>query len=173
MSNIDKAIECLKAKIAISSISADNKNYQISMTIGETKELVSVLESKHEQGEFTNKVRKFIKKGEKRYNANPDAYLANLAFHALQACDHIDRLTAELEAEKKQVLLIEKQCQENGNRAANLQAELNQNKFLLEHGTAALLKAKDEAIGLLNSMVISGEKHSDTSRKIVEKALKG
>ena len=34
-----------------------------------------------------------------------------------------ERLTADLKAEKKQVRLIEKQCQKNGERAVNLQAE--------------------------------------------------
>lgn len=35
------------------------------------------------------------------------------------------------------------------------------------------IKQLQEAVGLLNSMVLSGEEHSEVSRKIVQQALMG
>jgi len=49
-------------------------------------------------------------------------------------------------------------CDQNFKKIKNLEAE---NKRL------------KEAVGLLNSMVLSGERHSATSREVVERALKG
>ena len=45
--------------------------------------------------------------------------------------------------------------------------------FKMNDICVSLCRTKDEAIGLLNGMVLVGIKHSDASRKIVEDALKG
>ena len=74
----------LKHNLAVSTVSADNENYQVSLTIKDAREALALLEAEqhreasHEQPE----------------------YLESLLH---QACDIIDRLTTENERLKKEL----------------------------------------------------------------------
>lgn len=72
----------------------------------------------------------------------------------------IDRLTAENRERKR-----------NEDAAVYYAKSQHQLAITTHKQSIAKIKDKDTAIALLNSMVLVGEMHSDTSRKIVEEAL--
>jgi len=90
----------------------------------------------------------------------------------LEECEY-DRLNECLGAEGYR---FREQKQINKELQAELKAkdEAHKNEiFKMNDICVSLCRTKDEAIGLLNGMVLVGIKHSDASRKIVEDALKG
>ena len=111
----------------------------------------------------------------------------------LEECEY-DRLTDEISQLKAKIKSKDEVCaklyeclgaesyrfREQKQINKELQAELkakdeaHKNEiFKMNDICVSLCRTKDEAIGLLNSMILSGEKHSDKSRKIVEDALEG
>ena len=102
----------LKHNLAVSTVSADNENYQVSLTIKDAREALALLEAEqhreasHEQPE----------------------YLESLLH---QACDIIDRLTAEKQKAVKQSLDLVEMCRDYSEKIDRLTVE---NERLKEKG---------------------------------------
>lgn len=154
MTNKEEAINLLEQRIAICSASADNENYAVrALTIKEARLILNALESETKStdyhhpdaepvlhpptkkqatpapGEFTKRIRAFIKNGEKHYDENPDAYLVTLCFQTLKACDRIDRLSAESKGLREQLGAEGYRFREQKQVNKELKAELNQYKL--------------------------------------------
>jgi len=103
----------LKHNLAVSTVSADNENYQVSLTIKDAREALALLEAEqhreasHEQPE----------------------YLESLLH---QACDIIDRLTAENERLKDENVRLKREhsivLEDNQRIRENSRAELAASK---------------------------------------------
>lgn len=79
--------------------------------------------------------------------------------------------TVKLQAENAK---LKKECDALRNRVNELDASLE--RTLRSAANAKLKEERDSlrhATGMLNSMVLSGESHSDASRKIVKDAMMG
>lgn len=98
----ETAIDVLKQRIAISKASADNDNYDIGLTIREGENILAELAKEPEPTEFTKEALKLIPA--KEFLKNIPAQQQNIwaiDIKLLQACDIIDRLTAEIKAIKE------------------------------------------------------------------------
>lgn len=58
---MSKAIDVLRHKIAVRKVSADNKNYDIGLTIVEGEAILAELQNQPEPGEFTKEGREILK----------------------------------------------------------------------------------------------------------------
>lgn len=105
MANImvrQEVIDCLQAKIAISSVSVDNDNYQISMTIGETRELIAILKLELEPTEFTGPFRAALLISK----SDPWLCWTDSDEKALKACDIIDSQAARIKELEEMLRLL-------------------------------------------------------------------
>lgn len=124
MSKVKDVIECLQAKIAISSMSADNKNYQISMTIGEAKELVSILESEPEPGELVEEIRLTIGTAIQEGRETGYSPTAEEWAKISKLCKEINRLIAENKELEEKILRLIDHLKGRDDKIKQLQAEL-------------------------------------------------
>ena len=162
MNKIEEAIDLLQQGVDV----GDKPEGEIMQ---QAIDILSEPGSEREPGEFTKELDTF-------HNNQPTITLENIAFYvefARNSAKEIDRLTAEnarlvtdhtyVRAEIAQV-----------KAKLKAQDEAHKNEiFKMNDICVSLCRTKDEAIGLLNGMVLVGIKHSDASRKIVEDALKG
>lgn len=149
----------------------------------ELRSIKKLLESEPEPGEFTKDFRHTLGLGPKTRSRT-----ARIVIMGLTACDRIDRLTAENRERKRQEdaavyyaknqhSLAVRTSAENKDlkeslkadserivKIVKLEAEFKQNKFLLEHGPAALLKAKDENIQNIKNGLLKLSDDLDSSQ---------
>ena len=88
--SVEKAREKIQHAINITSVSADNDNYYVPLTIANCKSILSELDLPEPSG-FTKHIRHNIQVNRERGNVEYESIFKEF----LQACDTIDRLEAE------------------------------------------------------------------------------